>query len=201
MDNTKPQSVSSSTPSASRQATADSVPPPDASGELRTPDGDGRWSTARPDLSRRRVLGGAALTGVALPILAACGGGEEPSSTTGEENAASGDGATETPADQGGEEPTGNALAKTSEIPVEGGKVYPEQQVVVVQTEAGSFKAFSAICTHMRCTVSGVEDGSIICRCHQSRFSVTDGSVQSGPAPAPLPERAITVEGDSIILA
>jgi Rieske Fe-S protein len=27
---------------------------------------------------------------------------------------------------------------------------------------------------------------------------VTDGSVQGGPAPAPLPEVAITVNGDSI---
>jgi Rieske Fe-S protein len=46
-----------------------------------------------------------------------------------------------------------------------------------------------------------VQDGLITCPCHQSRFSVTDGSVQSGPAPAPLPERAITVDGDTIVLA
>ncbi|MYS78582.1 Rieske (2Fe-2S) protein, partial [Streptomyces sp. SID5926] len=32
-------------------------------------------------------------------------------------------------------------------------------------------------------------------------FSITDGSVQGGPAPKPLPAVQITVSGDSIRLA
>ncbi|REF37876.1 Rieske (2Fe-2S) protein [Thermasporomyces composti] len=187
------------------------VPASDISGE--TTGDHGRSSTT--DLSRRRVLGGVALTGAALPILAACGGGPEPLPDN--DDTGSDDGtAAETPeaaaseetetgepgaGDQGRQGSTGQALAKTSEIPVNGGKVYPEQQVVVVQPEAGSFKAYSAVCTHQQCTVTAVQDGSIICPCHQTRFSVADGSVQSGPAPEPLPARAITVDGDTIILA
>jgi Rieske Fe-S protein len=70
-----------------------------------------------------------------------------------------------------------------------------------VQPEAGSFKAFSAVCTHQGCAVKSVTNGDIVCPCHNSIFSVTDGSVKSGPAKKPLPEVAIKVDGDSITLA
>lgn len=47
-----------------------------------------------------------------------------------------------------GSVPGGEALAKTSDIPVGGGKVFGEQEVVVTQPKEGEFKGFSAICTH-----------------------------------------------------
>ena len=34
-----------------------------------------------------------------------------------------------------------------------------------------------------------VAGGKIICPCHGSQFSIKDGSVVGGPAPAPLPPR------------
>ncbi|MGH3915862.1 MAG: Rieske (2Fe-2S) protein [Pseudonocardiaceae bacterium] len=95
----------------------------------------------------------------------------------------------------------GEALASTADIPVGGGEVFPAQEVVVTQAESGTFRAFSAICTHQACTVNKVEDGTIDCPCHGSKFAVADGSVVSGPAKKPLPERSITVEGDTILLA
>jgi Rieske Fe-S protein len=49
--------------------------------------------------------------------------------------------------------------------------------------------------------VKSIADGVINCPCHNSNFSVTDGSVKSGPAKKPLPEMQITVSGDSITLA
>jgi Rieske Fe-S protein len=49
--------------------------------------------------------------------------------------------------------------------------------------------------------VTTVSDGIINCPCHGSRYSVADGSVQSGPAPRPLPEKSIKVEGSEIVLA
>ncbi|WP_433894120.1 Rieske (2Fe-2S) protein [Streptomyces sp. CA-111067] len=95
----------------------------------------------------------------------------------------------------------GTALAKTSDIPVGGGKIFAAQKVVVTQPTAGEFKAFSAVCTHMGCLVKEVADGTIDCPCHGSKFKVADGSVAGGPAPAPLAPKQVTVSGDQVELA
>ncbi|PKV84930.1 Rieske (2Fe-2S) protein [Streptomyces sp. TLI_146] len=95
----------------------------------------------------------------------------------------------------------GDVLAKTSDIPVGGGKVFAAKKVVVTQPEKGTFKAFSAICTHQGCTVKDVADGTINCPCHGSKYRVADASVAAGPAPRPLPAERITVENGSIHLA
>ncbi|MER6425952.1 Rieske (2Fe-2S) protein [Streptomyces sp. NPDC001137] len=95
----------------------------------------------------------------------------------------------------------GQELAKTSEIPVGGGKIFKDEKVVVTQPKKDEFKAFSAICTHQGCTVGSIADGIIHCPCHKSEFRITDGSVAGGPAPKPLPAEQIKVEGNSIRLA
>ncbi|MEU0978779.1 Rieske (2Fe-2S) protein [Streptomyces griseus] len=96
---------------------------------------------------------------------------------------------------------TGGAeLARTGDIPVGGGTVLKERKVVVTQPEEGEFKAFSAVCTHASCLVSTVSDGTINCPCHGSRFSITDASVEAGPATRPLPAERISVSGGTIRL-
>ena len=92
-------------------------------------------------------------------------------------------------------------LASTSSVPVGGGKILTGQQIVITQPTAGSYKAFTAVCTHQGCIVSTVADGTIDCPCHGSKFSVKDGSVVNGPAPSPLAPVAIKVEGTSIVRA
>jgi Rieske Fe-S protein len=89
---------------------------------------------------------------------------------------------------------------------VGGGLVVSEHRVVITQPTAGDFRAFSAICTHLGCTVTSVSDGTINCPCHGSRFSIEDGSVVepalgSSAQQPPLPAAAITVNGDAIELA
>ncbi|MGC4805913.1 Rieske (2Fe-2S) protein [Micromonospora sp. DT233] len=143
--------------------------------------------------TRRTLLAGAGAVGAAV-VLAACGDD-------------GGDGA----APAGGSAPAGGApsvgdaeggaLARTSDIPVGGGAVFAAKGVVITQPEAGTFKAFDPICTHQRCPVSNVDAGTINCTCHNSKFSITDGSVKGGPATKPLPEKQIKVEGDRITLA
>jgi Rieske Fe-S protein len=160
----------------------------------------------RPPVTRRRVLGGVVVAGAAVPVLAACGGGDDTSST-----APADDSAQKKPKDSTKDKPakgaddngggSADALAKTSDIPVDGGKVFNAQKVVVTQPKQGDFKAFTAICTHMGCTVSKVQHGSIMCPCHGSKFSAADGSVQGGPATSPLAAKQIKVDGDSITLA
>jgi Rieske Fe-S protein len=100
--------------------------------------------------------------------------------------------------------PTGGGapapLAKLSDIPVGGGKIFEEQKVVVTQPRAGTVKAFSTTCTHAGCDVTSVSRGTINCPCHGSKFKVADGSVSGGPAPRPLPPVAVTVDGEDIRL-
>lgn len=95
----------------------------------------------------------------------------------------------------------GTELAKTSDIPVGGGKIFKDEKVVVTQPKEGEFKAFSDICTHQGCQVTSVSGGTINCPCHGSKFNITDGSVANPPATKPLPEKQIKVSGDSIQLA
>jgi Rieske Fe-S protein len=72
---------------------------------------------------------------------------------------------------------------------------------VITQPRAGSFAAFTAVCTHQGCTVSTVSDSTINCPCHGSKFSITNGSVVGGPAPSPLAAVSIKVHGTSIVRA
>ena len=149
---------------------------------------------------RRTVLRGAAvigLAGAATPLLAACGGssGADPGSGTGASSAPK-----TKPTGSGSSAPAGGtALAKTSDIPVGGGKVFPDAQLVVTQPAKGQFKCFTAVCTHMHCIVADVNDGTINCGCHGSKFKIADGSVANGPASSPLAEKPITVKGNEIM--
>ncbi|MEV8320822.1 Rieske (2Fe-2S) protein [Streptomyces sp. NPDC059900] len=151
-----------------------------------------------PVPSRRSVVAAAGVVSLAA-ALAACGGESD--------DGYGSDPAAEQKPDDGddGKEAGGGAagavLAKTSEIPVGGGKIFKDAGVVVTQPTEGEFKAFSNRCTHKQCPVTSVEGGTINCPCHGSKFAIADGSVQASPAPKPLSAAEITVDGDSIKLA
>jgi Rieske Fe-S protein len=93
------------------------------------------------------------------------------------------------------------ALASTADIPVGGGKVLAAKKIVVTQPKAGSFDAFTAVCTHQGCIVGDVSGGTINCPCHGSKFSIANGSVVNGPATSPLAPVSIKVQGASIVQA
>ena len=95
---------------------------------------------------------------------------------------------------------TGTLLAQVADIPVGGGVVFAEHKVVVTQPAKGVFRAFSAVCTHVGCICNKVANGTIDCPCHGAEFKITDGAVVTGPAPAPLPGRKITVSDGKIML-
>jgi Rieske Fe-S protein len=92
-------------------------------------------------------------------------------------------------------------LGATAQIPVGGGKIFGEQNVVVTQPSAGVFKAFTATCTHQGCQVSQVTGGLIQCMCHGSEFRIADGSVAQGPATRPLAEAPMTVANGQMTLS
>ncbi len=140
---------------------------------------------------RRTVLLGVGGVGTVAAI-AACG------STSGGGSGSGGSGSGGS--GNGGTGTASKDLGTTSSIPVGGGRVFPDQLVVVTQPTAGAFKAFTAVCTHMGCTVNQVSNGLIMCPCHGTEYSITDGSVKQGPAPSPLPAKQITVANDQIML-
>jgi Rieske Fe-S protein len=142
--------------------------------------------TSWPD--RRRALTIAAGVGVSPAVLAACGGDEPGDGTPGDSLAT---GHTATP-------PPAGPIATVDEVPVGGGLILPDEQVVVTQPTKGEFKCFTAVCTHMGCIVSSVQAGGIRCECHGSAFSIEDGSAVNPPATNPLAEFDITVKGDQI---
>ena len=94
-----------------------------------------------------------------------------------------------------------SVLARTADIPVGGGRILTDKKVVITQPKAGSFAAFTAVCTHQGCTVGSVAGGTINCPCHGSKFSIANGSVVNGPATSPLAPVPIKVQGTSIIQA
>jgi rieske iron-sulfur protein len=64
--------------------------------------------------------------------------------------------------------------------------------------------AYSAICTHLGCTVLPrlSEQGYIVCPCHASVFDpAADARVVSGPANRPLPALPIEVSSDGVLRA
>jgi len=153
-----------------------------------------------PGLSRRAVVAG--VGGVAAAsLLTACGGGSTataPATTAAAEPAPSAPSASSS--SSAASASSGTELTSTSDVPVGGGTVFADKDVVVTQPAAGEFKAFSATCTHMGCKVKEVTNGVIACPCHGSKFAIADGSVTSGPAKKPLPAKSVSVDGDSIVL-
>lgn len=98
----------------------------------------------------------------------------------------------------GGERVLAGTIA---EIPPNSGKVVSvdNKPVIVVNTESGGIKAFSAVCTHLACIVYWHEQRGVIqCPCHDGRFNPSNGHVIMGPPPAPLAEYRVQVDGNEI---
>ncbi len=86
-----------------------------------------------------------------------------------------------------------------ADIPVGGGTILPDRQLVVTRPSEGEVKVLSAVCTHQGCLVDTVANGTISCPCHGSAFSLT-GDVTSGPATRPLPAAPFSVV-DGVVTA
>jgi Rieske Fe-S protein len=72
---------------------------------------------------------------------------------------------------------------------------------ILVRTPEGELRAFSAICTHLNCTVQYREDlGHIWCACHGGEFDLSGINV-AGPPPRPLEQYAVNLSGDDVIVS
>jgi len=157
--------------------------------------------------NRRVLLAGAGAAGLLglTGALAACGSGNDSGSAGSDQSRSPASPSTDASTGDGsGDSGDDNAIAKTSDIPVGGGKIFDSDNVVVTQPQAGTFKAFSATCTHQNCLVGSVSNGLINCPCHGSQYSISDGSVVTAArgsnkdSQRPLPEKTVTQSGDSL---
>jgi Rieske Fe-S protein len=72
---------------------------------------------------------------------------------------------------------------------------------ILVRTTAGDLRAFSAVCTHLNCTVQYRPDlGEIWCACHNGHFDLNGHNV-SGPPPRPLDAFVVNVRGNQIVIS
>jgi Rieske Fe-S protein len=71
---------------------------------------------------------------------------------------------------------------------------------LLVMTEDGRYKAFSATCTHLNCTVQYRSDlKEIWCACHNGIYDLNGKNV-SGPPPRPLDEFQVNVANNEIVV-
>ena len=125
-------------------------------------------------VSRRVVITAGAGAAAGLGLLAACGAKSDAGSGGEATSANSGSGSSNTIVALSAIT-VGQAVAAT----INGGPA------VVARPTDTTAAAFSAICTHMGCTVN--VDGAVLnCPCHGSQYNALTGAVTRGPAPRSL---------------
>ena len=96
---------------------------------------------------------------------------------------------------------TDGALVALDDVPV-GGAVSATaadgSPVIIAQPTAGEVVGFSAVCTHLGCTVRP-DDDRLVCPCHGSEFETLTGRNVAGPAPRPLDPFAVQVVDGQVV--
>lgn len=94
------------------------------------------------------------------------------------------------------------AAAKVGELAPNSSKIFKfgSSPALLVNTQEGELMAYSAICTHLACSVHYETDtGTIYCPCHGGRFDLA-GNVIAGPPPTPLESYKVEIAGDEIVV-
>ncbi len=90
-------------------------------------------------------------------------------------------------------EPDRRYKAQKAEEYADGVTLFPDLRVFLLR-KGNTFRAISAVCTHLGCTVNRTAKG-FHCPCHGSVFDEA-GSVIGGPAPRPLTWYSVTLSRD-----
>ena len=91
-------------------------------------------------------------------------------------------------------------VGKNAEFPANTGKIFKfgSKPGIIIRTEAGDLKAFSASCTHLSCIVQyDPASKQIICACHNGKYDLSGKNV-AGPPPRPLDAFTVNVKGDEV---
>ena len=90
-----------------------------------------------------------------------------------------------------------------SDVPEEGAiRVHLDGMPICIARSQGEVFAISDICSHADVALSegDVDDGTIECWLHGSRFDLRTGAPTGLPATRPVPIFPVTVEGDDVLV-
>ena len=91
---------------------------------------------------------------------------------------------------------------KADEVRPNTGQIFKfgTRPAILVRTASGELRAFSAVCTHLSCTVQYRPDlQHIWCACHNGHFDLTGKNI-GGPPPRPLDAYVVNVRGPQIVV-
>jgi 3-phenylpropionate/trans-cinnamate dioxygenase ferredoxin subunit len=98
---------------------------------------------------------------------------------------------------------TGQRACALDDVPEEGAiRVELNGKPICIARSQGEVFALSDVCSHADVALSegDVEDGTIECWLHGSRFDLRTGDPTGLPATRPVPIYPVTVEGDDVLV-
>lgn len=93
-------------------------------------------------------------------------------------------------------------VGKVADFAVNSGKIvrFSSKPVLVIRRSENEWRAFSAVCTHLNCTVQYEQARhQIWCACHNGFYDL-NGKVVSGPPPRPLEEYQVRLRGEEVVV-
>ena len=93
--------------------------------------------------------------------------------------------------------------AKVGELKANSGKIFRfgSRPGLLVRTADGEYRAMSAVCTHLNCTVQYRSDvREVWCACHNGFYDLNGRNV-AGPPPRPLESYVVHVNGDDVVVS
>jgi Rieske Fe-S protein len=106
--------------------------------------------------------------------------------------------------------PVAESTAGTVTLPIKPDEVKPNtgqifkfanRPAILIRTPAGELRAFSAVCTHLNCTVQYRPDLSHIwCACHNGHYDLNGKNI-AGPPPRPLDTFVVNARGNQIVVS
>ena len=99
--------------------------------------------------------------------------------------------------------PTTVLVGKVGELKPNSGKIFRfgDQPGILINTPAGELRAFTAICTHLACTVQYRADlVQIWCACHNGHYNLHGINV-AGPPPRPLAPYKVNIKNGKVFVS
>ncbi|MEX1138690.1 MAG: Rieske 2Fe-2S domain-containing protein [Bacteroidota bacterium] len=96
--------------------------------------------------------------------------------------------------------PVAVEAAKVDELATNSGKIFRfgNEPGILINTPEGELKAFTAICTHLACTVQYRADlQHIWCACHNGHYDLNGINI-AGPPPRPLTPFKVNIRNDQV---
>jgi len=91
---------------------------------------------------------------------------------------------------------------RVGELKLNSGKIFRfgNRPGLLIRSSSGDYRAMSATCTHLSCTVQYRDDlRQVWCACHNGKYDL-NGRNLSGPPPRPLEGFEVQVRGDEIFV-